>query len=176
MILKKNELRKKFIKKRNELSLIRRSNASRNSLKILKLNFSKILSFSPKHNEINIWPLNKKLAHEKRLYLPKVNGLNLEVFKVTNLEDQLIKSSFNILEPDPSKCQKIDSNEIQCILVPAIVFDKNNYRLGFGRGFYDRFLKNINCMKLGVGFLEQLYHSNLPLDAHDIKLDHLFLF
>ncbi|HEU64741.1 MAG: 5-formyltetrahydrofolate cyclo-ligase [Candidatus Anoxychlamydiales bacterium] len=176
MMLKKNNIRKKFIKLRNELSPVRRSIASKNSLKILKLNFSKILSFAPKSKEINLWPLNKKLAAEKRLYLPKVNELNLDIFEVTDLDEELIKGKFNILEPDPTKCKKIAPSEISCILVPAIVFDKNNNRLGFGRGYYDRFLQNLNCTKLGVGFLEQLDRSKLPHEIHDIKLDHLFLF
>ncbi len=176
MILKKNNIRKEFIKLRNELSPIRRSLASKKSLKILKLNFSKILSFSPKSKEINLWSLNKQLALENRLYLPKVNVLNLDVFEVTSPDNQLIKGKFNILEPDPTKCKKIDPSKISCVLVPAIVFDKNNNRLGFGRGYYDRFLQSLNCTKLGVGFLEQLSHSKLPHELHDIKLDHLFLF
>ncbi|NGX34235.1 MAG: 5-formyltetrahydrofolate cyclo-ligase [Candidatus Anoxychlamydiales bacterium] len=176
MILKKNDLRKTFIKLRNELSPIRRSTASKNSLKILNLNFPNILSFSPKSKEINLWSLNKKLAKDNRLCLPKVTNENLDVFEVTNLDEELIKGKFNILEPDPLKCKKIDPKNISCILVPGIVFDKNNNRLGFGRGFYDRFLKNLNATKIGVGFLEQLYKNSLPYEMHDIKLNHLFLF
>lgn len=176
MMLKKNDLRKNFIKIRNDISTIRRSLAAKKTLKILTLNFSKILSFASKPKEINLWPLNKKLAQENRLYLPKVTGNDLEIFEVTDINTQLIKAKFNLLEPDPKKCRKIDPQKISCILVPGLVFDKNNNRLGFGRGYYDRFLSDLHCTKLGIGFLEQLHNNKLPTEAHDIRLTHLFLF
>ncbi|NGX62711.1 MAG: 5-formyltetrahydrofolate cyclo-ligase [Candidatus Anoxychlamydiales bacterium] len=176
MLLKKNDIRKKYIIIRNEISTIRRSIAAKKALKILNLNFSNILSFASKPKEINLWLLNKKLALENRLFLPKVKSDDLEVYEVTDLDNQLIKGRFNILEPDPNKCKKIEAKNISCVLVPAIVFDKNNNRLGYGRGYYDKFLSNLKCPILGIGFLEQLFDKKLPVQEHDIKLNHLLLF
>ena len=177
MTYTKNKIRKEFIKIRNEIPFTRRAIAEKKAFKkIYSLNFSKILSFAPKTKEINIWNLNKKLAQENKLYLPKTVANELQIYEITNLETQLVKGKFNILEPNPAKCKKVDSIDISCVLVPAIVFDKNNNRLGYGRGFYDRFLKNLTCPILGIGFLEQLSKDMLPTEKHDIKLNHLLLF
>lgn len=175
MILKKNDIRKKYIKIRNNLSFVRRSLAAKKSLKILNLNFENILSFASKPKEINLWSLNKKLAIDNRLFLPKVNGSALEIYEVNDVDSQLTKGSFNILEPADT-CKKIDPKDISCVLVPAVVFDKNNNRLGYGRGFYDKFLSTLKCPILGIGFLEQLYTQTLPINSYDIKVDHLLLF
>jgi len=172
----KNEIRKKFIKIRNEITFIRRSIAEKKALKIANLNFSKILSFASKTKEVNLWNLNKKLAAENRLLLPKTDIDNLKIFEVINLENQLIKGKFNILEPDPSKCKEVTPKDISCVLVPGIVFDKNNNRIGHGWGYYDRFLKSITCPILGVAFIEQQCDEKLPIESHDIKLNHLLLF
>jgi 5-formyltetrahydrofolate cyclo-ligase len=66
--------------------------------------------------------------------------------------------------------------QISCILVPGLVFDKNNYRLGYGLGFYDKLLKNKKCPTIGIGFFEQLFKDSLPIEEHDIKLNQVMLF
>ncbi len=172
----KNKIRKHFIKIRNNISITRRAIAEKKASNLVTLNFNKILSFSSKAKEINLWSLNKKLANEKRLLLPKIYENDFLIYEVTDLNTQLIKGNFNILEPDEKKCNLIEYKEISCVLVPAIAFDKNNQRLGYGNGFYDRFLSKITCPNIGVGFVEQLSNENLPIESHDIKLDHLFLF
>jgi len=176
MILQKNQLRKNFIKIRNNLSFTRRIIAQKKATSILKLNFCKILSFSSKPKELNLWSLNQKLAKENRLLLPKTFINNLFIYEVTDPKTQLIKGNFNILEPDEKKCNLIDPKEISCVLVPGLAFDKNNQRLGYGKGYYDRFLTKIKCPIIGIGFIEQLSNHPLPVERHDIKLNHLFLF
>jgi len=176
MNTEKNLIRKKYIKLRNQITFTRRAIAEKKTLEISQLNFKNILSFASKPKEINLWNLNYKLAKEKRLLLPKTIKDSLEIYEVTDIENQLIKGKFNILEPNPEICKKIDYNNISCVLVPGIVFDKHNNRLGYGRGFYDNFLKQIKCPAIGIGFIEQLSSSKLPFENHDIKLSLLFLF
>lgn len=172
---KKSEIRKQFIKIRGNIPLIRKAIAQKKTLKIAKMNFSKILSFASKPNEVNLWQLNEILAKQNRLCLPKVDKEDLLIYDVKSLKD-LTLGKFNILEPDPGKCSLLDIKKISCVLVPGLAFDQNNNRLGFGRGFYDRFLKKLNCPFIGVGYIEQHCKISIPKEKHDIKLNHLLLF
>ena len=56
------------------------------------------------------------------------------------------------------------------VIVPGVIFDSNNNRMGFGKGYYDRFLKDKKCYKIGICFKEQIT-DNLPIDDYDIKMD-----
>ncbi|MBN2479756.1 MAG: 5-formyltetrahydrofolate cyclo-ligase [Parachlamydiales bacterium] len=171
----KSDLRKKFLKIRNGISLTRRAIAEKKIKKLASLNFKNVLSFASKAKEINLWSLNKKLASEKRCFLPKVFKNELRIYKIENIETDLIKGKFQLLEPNPAICEEVDIGIISCVIVPGLVFDKKNNRLGYGRGFYDRFLTQIDCPFIGVGFLEQLTES-IPIEKHDIKMNHVLLF
>ena len=59
------------------------------------------------------------------------------------------------------------------MLVPMLAFDKHNYRLGYGKGFYDRYLKKFkNIVTVGVAFSFQRHHK-LPRDKNDVKLNYV---
>ena len=177
MIDKKNEIRKEFLLIRDKIPITRRAVAERNLLKIADFNFSKILSFSSFKKEINLTKLNQLLASENRLLLPKMVNNTLEIFEVSNLETDLVPSlKFNILEPNPIFCKKFPVNKISCVLVPGLIFDIDNNRIGYGKGYYDNFLRNINSLTIGVGFIEQLFNDILPVHDYDIKLKQLLLF
>ena len=84
--------------------------------------------------------------------------------------DVLFVNKFGILEP-----AKAQSNVPNIILVPLLAFDKNKYRLGYGKGFYDRYLNKYlkrfkNILTVGVAFSFQKHH-NLPVNQNDVKLD-----
>lgn len=134
--------------------------------------FPKILSFSPLPLEIDITELNKKLALEKRLYLPRISGNSLEIYPVNHLSE-LRQGPFSLKEP--SGLYSTPLTEMDLVLLPALAFDRNCYRLGYGKGFYDRLLAGSNIPTLGVGFREQLIEQ-LPKEKHDIALDALALF
>lgn len=176
MNCKKNELRKHFISIRNSISHSRRELAEKKILDLSNLNFNKVLSFSSFFNEINLNSLNNILACKKRLLLPKIINKELLIYEITDLNTQLIEGSFKIFEPDETKCKLIDNKEISCVLVPGLAFDKNNNRLGYGKGYYDRFLSKIHCPMFGIGFVEQLSNDTLPFENHDIRLNNIFLF
>ena len=78
------------------------------------------------------------------------------------------KGNFNITEPDSD--ETADAKTVDLFIIPALAFDKNGNRLGFGMGCYDRLLKDSNGYKIGIGYAFQLLES-LPCDAHDIKMD-----
>jgi 5-formyltetrahydrofolate cyclo-ligase len=81
--------------------------------------------------------------------------------------DGLLKNSYNILEP-------IDSEEftgkIDLVLVPLLAFDRLGYRVGYGKGFYDRFLEHHKALKVGLSFFEAKEHIE-DVDEYDIRLD-----
>jgi 5-formyltetrahydrofolate cyclo-ligase len=138
------------------------------------LQFRHVLSFTSFGNEINLWPLNSSLAKQKKLCLPHDS---FKLFLVESLS-HLHPGPKPNLEPNPSICQEIAFQQIDCILTPALLFDKRGFRLGFGGGFYDKLLKerSKNALILGVGYKEQLCEELLPDEAHDIPVDELLLF
>ena len=84
--------------------------------------------------------------------------------------DVLFVNEFGILEPAKTKA-KVPN----VMLVPILAFDKNKYRLGYGKGFYDRYLNKYlkqfkNILTVGVAFSFQRHH-NLPVNKNDVKLD-----
>ena len=84
----------------------------------------------------------------------------------------LYVGEFGILEPLKSKPKIPD-----LILVPILAFDKNKYRLGYGKGFYDRYLNKYlkkfnNIFTVGIAFSFQR-HDNLPVSQKDVKLDYI---
>lgn len=138
---------------------------------------SYVLSFASVDSEINLWALNEKLFQEKRLVLPTINHENkLIPLLVTNL-NQLVAGRYGILEPKLQYETSINSVMIDIALVPGLGFDlKTNHRLGYGKGYYDRFLASAPSIKTwGIGFLEQTV-ENLPQCEHDIALHDIFLF
>ncbi len=85
-------------------------------------------------------------------------------------ETLLKKSGYGILEPVGGI--PINPERLDIIIVPALAFDTNGFRLGYGGGFYDKLLSSSreDCLKIGIGFSELLV-DDLPHEKHDEKLD-----
>lgn len=90
------------------------------------------------------------------------------------LEDfgQLEKSYYNLLEPETEKTTKVEKPQIDLLIVPGLVFDKNGYRVGFGGGYYDRFLMDFPNKTVSLAHSGQI-RGDLPVDSHDIPVQHL---
>ena len=88
---------------------------------------------------------------------------------LVNASNELFPGKFGVLEPRP-EARKIPAMELDLVLVPGVAFDEECYRLGRGRGFYDRWLPVLSGIKCGLGFDHQLVPS-VPREAHDAKLD-----
>lgn len=85
-----------------------------------------------------------------------------------NSFDELKEGFFGILEPkNPVEFPK---DRIDFAIVPALAFDKEGYRLGYGKGYYDRFLSDIDPFKLGV-CAKEFYLEEVPHDEFDVKMD-----
>ena len=106
------------------------------------------------------------LNDDKKFYLPKIEGNNL---LICPFSQELSISKFNTLEPCTDA---VSSNILDLAIVPALMADKCGNRLGYGGGFYDRFLKNANVATL-VALPIELVIDQLPFEEHDVKIDFL---
>ncbi len=93
-------------------------------------------------------------------------------FKINNLTNDLTKSTFGIMEPNHKLLEKTNIEAIDLIIVPGVVFDKHCNRIGFGAGYYDRFLteKPKNTPAIGIAYDYQIT-DKVPTDEYDIPLD-----
>lgn len=109
------------------------------------------------------------LDDKKIVAVPKIlNNKNMIFVRITSFED-LKLGKFNILEPIST--DEIESDFETVFLIPALAFDIKNYRLGYGGGYYDRYLKDSVCLKkVGLAYSFQIVDS-LPTDKHDIPVD-----
>lgn len=112
----------------------------------------------------------------KRVALPVVTGKNGTAFGLQVFETVpgtgLLKSSFGISEPDPGTAVRVDEAEIDLVIVPGVAFDLLKYRIGYGAGYYDRFLAKLrpDCVTVGIAYDLQIV-DRIPAEAHDIPVD-----
>lgn len=126
-------------------------------------NSKNIMLFYPLKYEINLLGL---IDNEKNFFLPRTNGLNIDVCPYKK-GDRLNVGSFGVKEPNT---HPISAKILDLIIVPALVVDKQNYRLGYGKGYYDRLLTHTDAKTL-VCIAKELVIENLPIEKHDKKVD-----
>ena len=176
--MNKNYLRKYYREKRRLLSQERRLSAEKNLIKELIPYITQhemILSHSSNNDEVATDSLNRYILRKSTLMLPKVEGDILEIYKIDKL-DSLVKNEWGIKEPS-KKSEKVNAKIPSLLIIPGIVFDKEGQRIGYGKGFYDKFLTKIHnsATVLFVGFKEQLHPTALPSEEFDIKPTQLIL-
>ena len=84
-----------------------------------------------------------------------------------NQNEELCESCFKTKEPITAP---VDKGSIDLVIVPALAVDRNNYRLGYGGGFYDRFLAGVNAKKIVCLSKDLILESVCP-EEHDIQMD-----
>lgn len=112
--------------------------------------------------------IEQALRNDKAVFLPRVIDDRLQFFEVSDLGG-LELGKFNI--PEPPKTANAAHN-LDILLVPGLGFDLRGHRLGYGKGFYDRFLKKFRGFSVGLGYEFQLV-ERLPTEAFDIRLSAL---
>lgn len=132
-------------------------------------NSKNILGFYPFNSEIDLTELYKDGT--KNWYLPSINISRKEMFIHPYAdEDILVENKYRVPEPITAHEPKIE--KIDLVLIPALSADKKGYRLGYGAGYYDRFLPLLkdSCIKL-VPLPDELFAENLPRDDFDVPVN-----
>lgn len=131
-----------------------------------------VLFFAPLPQELDVWPLLlEALAAGKNVALPRFAAAT-QAYEICGIQDaaaDLIVGRFGIREPGP-RCARLAARRLDLILVPGIAFDVRGARLGRGKGYYDRLLKEWPGTTCGVGFDLQL-RNEIPCEPHDARLD-----
>ena len=127
-----------------------------------------ILIYVSLKDEVDTIKLIKhSLGIDKKVAVPKCEGDDIVFYYISSLEE-LKKRSFGILEPEANK-KVSDFNNSICI-IPGLVFDKQNNRIGYGRGFYDRFLENYQGIKIGLTYKDCIC-DKIDANDNDVKMD-----
>lgn len=163
----KRTVRKGMLEKRLSLSREFIENASKKICKkIEKLkeyrNAKVVAVYFPIKNEVDVFPILKDKT--KTFLLPRLEKEKL-VFAPFSSFEELKKGRFGIPEPVAPKWD----GPIDVILVPALAFSPTKRRLGYGKGYYDEFLKKIDTFKIGVAFDFQISH--FAHEEHDAAMD-----
>jgi len=176
----KKILRKDIISKRKALpknEIERKSLAILENVKSLNLieSAEHIMIYMDFRNEVATTKFIKYLRSlNKNIYIPRVNTKTheLDIYLITSDKD-LILSSYGILEPNPEN-EVSDAKVIDLILSPGVAFTKECYRLGYGGGFYDKFLMRTrdNVITAALSFSMQIVES-LPVEDHDQQLNYI---
>lgn len=114
------------------------------------------------------------LEEGKSVCIPRVvpETDRIEARGLERWEGAFLPGPFGILEPDPSVTPSVEPSRIDCVIVPGLAFDRDGYRLGRGKGYYDRFLKGLGARasRIALAFDFQCV-DRVPREAHDEKVD-----
>ncbi len=129
-----------------------------------------IMLYMPLGNEADTTAVIKKAYEDgKNVVFPVTDKKSGEITPVySNSETDFSIGAFSISEPQSDSIAS--KKDIDVVIVPGIVFDKSGARIGFGKGCYDMFLKNMSVCKVGFCYDFQL-SENIPYDEYDIKMD-----
>ena len=113
------------------------------------------------------------LSEGKKVVVPKMESQGrLSHFYIRGLEE-LTENRWGVAEPALVDQNTAKVENFDLIIVPMVCGDRYKNRLGYGKGFYDRFLEGVSATKIGFLFDLQLYDEKLPTDKFDVQLDML---
>jgi len=163
----KQELREAFLKRRAMLD--------QRLLKLMQYDFKdqlkSVMQSLTSIKKVGIYyPINQEidirfLEDEYETYYPKVHVEGIVFYKNTYT---FKKAPFNTYEPDSK--EPIDKNDLDAVIVPGLVFDDSLYRIGYGKGYFDAFLKDYKGLKIGVCY-DLFKIKSIPIEPHDIAVD-----
>jgi 5-formyltetrahydrofolate cyclo-ligase len=117
--------------------------------------------------------IRKAWEQNKKVVVPKCHPKSREMtFHELNNFTQLESVYYGLLEPIEAATRWVPKDEIDLLIVPGLAYDPNGYRLGFGGGYYDRFLVNFKGDTVSLAFPIQLV-DKLPIEIHDIAVKYL---
>ncbi len=179
--LDKKTLRKVMIEKRKSISQEERIKKSK---KIKERLFSTeyyknanfIFTFISTQEEVDTHNIiRESLEKGKRIGVPITlpKEKKLLVSEIKNMDEELEMGFYDILTPKKEYIREIPPEEIDIVLVPGLIFREDGFRIGYGGGYYDRFLRNVkDVVKIGLCYEMQLY-EDIPIASHDVPVDYI---
>lgn len=177
----KNSIRKQILNNRNAMPFDECKGKSmavmQNVLSLSQIKQAEyILCYAGYKSEVMTEDLIQELLKMgKQLYLPRVSGVEMEFYHITSLMD-LTEGYKGIPEPSVN-CTDFFTRDIleenpKCVvmLLPGAAFSENGARIGYGKGFYDRYLMRIPCMERIALCYEMQIVETIPADDHDIPV------
>lgn len=171
-MLDKHEVRKLALKARKTMSkgeCIQKSEAIMQTLVHTPFfNSAKTIGLYASYlNEVDTYGLiNYCLKYKKQVALPKVEGNDLTFYRIHSLDDLKV-GAFHLLEPQTT----IQVDTMDLLIVPLIAFNENRDRIGYGKGFYDRFLNQKSLFCVGLAYESQKY--SFDRQSHDYPLNRI---
>lgn len=184
ILSQKKELRKEVKSYRKSLSendRLDKSNAIINNLKALK-EFQKaevILMYASLPDEVETLSLIREFTEEgkRQVYCPVTRGDEMEFYRISSVDD-LKEGNFHVLEPEPLKEKLLEvQNDVHyCMLMPGLMFDKRGNRLGYGKGYYDKYLarvpKDVNLTTIALSY-GAMVKDAIPAEETDWRADYV---
>ena len=177
----KSELRQRYLSKQKAISEQDRVAKSRSISELFFTNFDLDLithlhSFIPiaRFNEVDTYLILQTVWQKFPHVVTVVPRVDFNTGEITNLKfdraTALVRNVWDIDEP--SHNESIATEEIGLVLVPGVCFDVRGHRVGYGKGFYDRFLKTCrpDCLKVGLSFFDPV-ESIEDMHGGDVRLD-----
>ena len=129
-----------------------------------------IMMYISSFKEPETLPVIEHLLEQGKKVVVPVSSTSTNTIVPTYIESisELQKGAYGILEP--SIIRHIDPSEIEVIVIPGIAFDMHRNRLGFGKGYYDKFLENTNAKKIALCYDFQIV-DDVPVADHDRPMD-----
>lgn len=182
ILSQKKELRKEAKSYRKSLSendRLDKSSAIINNLKALK-EYQKaevILMYASLPDEVETFSLICELTEEgkRQVFCPVTRGDEMEFYRISSVDD-LKEGNFHVLEPEPlAERRLVLQNDVHyCMLMPGLMFDKRGNRLGYGKGYYDKYLarvpKGVNLTTIALSY-KTMVKDAIPAEETDWRAD-----
>lgn len=172
--MEKPELRERLMKARNALPLTQRNDLDHQlHLQLWQLPQYQaagfVMTYLSFNNEINTWPVVEQAwADGKRVAVPKVRKYPKEIVAIEIKSKQDLEPGLWSIQ-EPVADEAIAPRELDLIVVPGLAFNQQGFRLGYGGGYYDRFLPQTKAFK--VGFCYQQFFGDVPVLPWDQPVD-----
>lgn len=170
--LDKQAIRENMLRKRLELDVctyMSNSNLIMYTLENMELfkQAKTIGMYASIKQEVHTLDCIERWCSNKKISLPRVESKEIKFYQIVDMS-QLQNGSFGVLEPQTDDL--VQPEDIDILIIPLVAFDKNNYRIGYGSGFYDRYLQGYKGVKIGIAFSMQEVEC-IVVEEHDIPLD-----
>ena len=176
---RKRAVRKEFLNKRSSLSKDFLDEAGARIFERIvrlmeyqKANTVHVYASMNSRNEVDTFQLiEHALSNQKKVIVPVMKSGGILEHSEINSVNELKENDWGV--PEPGKIHPRNPENFDMVLVPMVAGDLNKNRMGYGKGYYDRFLAKVECSKIGLLFEAQISEEILPVGEYDVQMDKL---